>query len=98
MRPRAVTTCLLRTPLSLSSGPYQAHHPSLAHRSHIPPHRRYASRRTARTLRGQASAPLTPNNLTLAPPVTHAHRPHWNRKKDTEMLYGIPVRVLSAAS
>ena len=26
------------------------------------------------------------------------HRPHWNRKKGTEMFYGIPVRVLSVAS
>ena len=25
-------------------------------------------------------------------------RPRWNRKNVTEMLYGIPVRVLSAAS
>eukprot|EP00966_Prymnesium_polylepis_P189084 4380653-Prymnesium_polylepis.1 len=34
------------------------HHPSLAHRSHTPPHRRYASRRTARTLRGQGGLSL----------------------------------------
>ena len=71
MRPRAVTTCLLRTPLSLPSGPCQAHHPSLAHRSHIPPHRRYASRRTARTLRGQASHSQQPHPC----PTRHTRPP-----------------------